>query len=71
MKTKEALYKTLAKHLGVNQDHIKIKVYKEKEGNKTLEDVHEGHLCISALYPKDKTFYYNKLTDYKQISFTC
>lgn len=36
-----------------------------------MMSLNDTNSVIPGLYPKDKTFYYCKLTDYKQVSFTC
>ena len=65
------MYKAIASALGIERDALKIKVKIEKNGQTKVIDVPDANSVIPGLYPKDKTFYYSRSCDYKQISFTC
>ena len=67
MNTCDGVYTQAAKVLGIAADQIAIQ-YKPL---KTTTLVRMENKQSPFLYPDNKTFYYSKLTDYKEVSFAC
>jgi hypothetical protein len=67
MKDCDSVYKTIAKILNLQPDQFSIKY---KPGKKTAL-IKMQQNSNPFFYPDEKTFYYSKLTDYKDVSFTC
>jgi hypothetical protein len=61
------VYENVAKVAGLSSDLIKIQ-YKPGKSEQLKPMPNKP---VGLFYPDDRTFYYTKSTDYKEVSFAC